>query len=63
MHRRENHDNMDAWFKKINNLAKEYDEYEFIIPLHPNPNVQKHRHLLTNLTVVDSMEHSSLLKN
>ena len=62
MHRRENHDNMDAWFKKINNLAKEYDEYEFIIPLHPNPNVQKHRHLLTNLTVVDSMEHASFIK-
>ena len=61
MHRRENHDMMDKWFQEINKLAKHYSDLEFILPLHPNPNVQKHRHLLTHVNVVDPMSHEELL--
>lgn len=62
MHRRENHSSLNVWFQKINNLAKKFSQYDFIIPLHPNPNVQKHRHLLTNVKVVDSIQHSEFIK-
>ena len=62
MHRRENHHNMDDWFKAINVLARDYPRYEFIIPLHPNPNVQKHKHLLTDVEVVKPMSHEELLE-
>lgn len=62
MHRRENHHWMAEWFKEINELVENYSELEFIIPLHPNPNVQKHRHLLKNVKVVDPMSHEELLE-
>jgi UDP-N-acetylglucosamine 2-epimerase (non-hydrolysing) len=62
LHRRENHHWMDKWFEEIEKLAIEYPHYEFIIPIHPNPNVQKHRHILKNVTVVEPLEHKELIK-
>lgn len=53
MHRRENHRDMDQWFIAINECAKKLPELQFILPLHPNPNVQKHKHLLTHVQVKD----------
>jgi UDP-N-acetylglucosamine 2-epimerase (non-hydrolysing) len=61
LHRRENHHWMDKWFIEINNLAKGNPDLEFILPIHPNPNVQKHKHLLTNINVIDPLAHSELL--
>ena len=61
LHRRENHYWVKEWFTEINNLAKDNSELEFIFPLHPNPNIQKHKHLLTNINVVDPLSHSGLL--
>lgn len=62
IHRRENHHWMPEWFKAISILAINYPQYEFIIPLHPNPNVQKHKHVLKNVTVIEPMSHEELLK-
>ena len=63
MHRRENHDNMDEWFKVINNLAEEFEgQYEFILPIHPNPNVKKHQHLLTHVKVIDPVPYNEFLE-
>ena len=62
LHRRENHHWMDKWFEEIEKLTIEYPDYEFIIPIHPNPNVQKHRHILKNVTVVEPLEHNELIK-
>jgi len=61
LHRRENHHWMDKWFEKINELAKEYDNLEFILPIHPNPNVLKHERLLTNVKVINPLEHRDLI--
>jgi len=61
MHRRENHHIMDKWFIIINELAKKCPDIEFILPLHPNPNVQKRKHLLNNVKVVDPLSHEDLL--
>lgn len=61
LHRRENHYQMDQWFTEVNNLAKDNPNLEFILPIHPNPNVQKHRHLLTNINVVEPLSHPELL--
>jgi len=60
-HRRENHHWMDEWFVEINNLAKMYPNLKFILPLHPNPNVQKHKGLLTNINVVDPLTHDETI--
>ena len=61
MHRRENHHWMTEWFQVIDKLAELHLDLEFILPLHPNPNVQKHRHLLKNVRVVEPMSHDELL--
>lgn len=61
MHRRENHHWIDQWFEEINKLAKNYPNLQFILPIHPNPNVQKHKHILSNVRVVDPLSHTELL--
>lgn len=61
LHRRENHPIMHEWFKEVNDLAIQYPELEFILPIHPNPNVQKHRDLLTNVKVVEPLSHDELI--
>jgi UDP-N-acetylglucosamine 2-epimerase (non-hydrolysing) len=64
MHRRENHEHMGLWFENINNLAIYHPELEFIIPLHPNPNVQKNKSLLTspNISIVEPLGHEELIR-
>jgi UDP-N-acetylglucosamine 2-epimerase (non-hydrolysing) len=62
MHRRENHERMAEWFSEINKLAIEYPQFEFILPIHPNPNVQKHRHLLPNVTVIEPLPYEEMLE-
>jgi|TARA_R110002020_G_scaffold208860_1_gene414721 UDP-N-acetylglucosamine 2-epimerase (non-hydrolysing) len=62
MHRRENHYNMDEWFKQINQLAIDNPELKFEIPLHPNPNVKKHKDLLTHVSVVSPFDYDTMIK-
>jgi UDP-N-acetylglucosamine 2-epimerase (non-hydrolysing) len=61
MHRRENHSMMAEWFMEINNLAVMYPELQFILPIHPNPNVQKHRNLLTDVKVIEPLTHDEMM--
>ena len=62
LHRRENRYWMDKWFIELEKLASENPELEFILPIHPNPNVQKHRHLLSKVKVVEPLSHTELLE-
>lgn len=64
LHRRENHEKMDEWFRILNSFAKYYlpSGYSFILPMHPNPNVQKHRHLLPDVKVIEPLNHDELLE-
>ena len=62
MHRRENHKEMDKWFLAINEIAKNNKDLEFLIPLHPNPDVQKHKNILTDVTIMEPMNHDILIK-
>lgn len=61
LHRRENHHIMDKWFTKVNELAILYPEYEFIFPIHPNPNVQKYKHLLTHINVINPLPYNDMI--
>ena len=63
MHRRENHENMKEWFQEIDKLAKHYSDYEFVLPLHPNPKVVDASGVLEKVKVVEPMEHLDLLKS
>lgn len=62
LHRRENHEIMDKWFIEIEKLAREYKYLHFILPIHPNPNVLKHRPILENVTVIVPQQHDQLLE-
>jgi UDP-N-acetylglucosamine 2-epimerase (non-hydrolysing) len=62
MHRRENHDIMHDWFSEINKIAEDYGEIKFTIPLHPNPNVQKHKGLLSNLNIIEPLSYDEMVK-
>lgn len=61
LHRRENHHWMAEWFTELNDLAMANSDLEFILPIHPNPNVQKWKHLLTNVKVVEPLEHTDMI--
>jgi len=63
MHRRENHDKIAEWFEAFDNLARTYHgEYRFILPIHPNPNVQKHRDLLKYVEVIEPVPYDKFLR-
>ena len=61
MHRRENHHNIQQWFRELDSLALTHSDYLFTLPIHPNPNVKKHIVELKHITVVDPMPHAALL--
>lgn len=62
LHRRENHDKIEEWFNEINKLAKSNPNLEFILPIHPNPNVIKHKHILTHVKIIEPLSHDELIK-
>ena len=62
LHRRENHALMAQWFSELEQLAIDHPEYDFIIPLHPNPNVQQYRHILKKVRAIDPVNHDEFIK-
>ena len=62
MHRRDNHELMDKWFHNLEKIANKYPNIEFLIPLHPNPNVQKHKGLFNKVKVVTPITHEELIE-
>lgn len=62
LHRRENHEIMDKWFSELNNISNEHPNLNFILPIHPNPNVQKHKGILNQrIQVINPLSHSDLI--
>jgi UDP-N-acetylglucosamine 2-epimerase (non-hydrolysing) len=64
LHRRENHDIMDRLFDELNRVALAHPKLKLVLPIHPNPNVQKHRHRLTapNLSVIAPVGYIDMLR-
>ena len=62
MHRRENHHIMDLWFHEIQKLAEQNPDLKFILPIHPNPNVQKHKNILKNVDIVPPLVYNDFIK-
>jgi UDP-N-acetylglucosamine 2-epimerase (non-hydrolysing) len=61
IHRRENHESIESWFTEINKIASKYKNIEFILPIHPNPNVKKFKKILKNIKVIEPLSHEDLL--
>jgi len=61
LHRRENHNIIIPWFENIEKLAKKYQDLDFVFPMHPNPNVQKHKNILKSVKVVEPLEYNEFI--
>lgn len=63
LHRRDNISIMASWFGKLNQIAMRYNNLQFIFPMHPNPDIQKHKHLLNseNIQIINPVSHSELI--
>ena len=62
LHRRENHGIIAEWFEALERLARRNNDIEFILPIHPNPNVLKHRDILKSVRVVCPLIHSDIIE-
>jgi UDP-N-acetylglucosamine 2-epimerase (non-hydrolysing) len=58
LHRRENWDQIPAFFEAIETLAVRHPELSFILPIHPNPRIAAHSNLLQHVKVVEPMPHA-----
>jgi len=61
IHRRNNLSIMKEWFTIIDKLASENPEIKFILPIHPNPEVKKHKDILKHVHVIDPLCHSDTI--
>ena len=61
MHRRENQPHLREWFSQIEELACEHSDYEFVFPMHPSPEVQKHRDVFSKVRVIHPVDHETML--
>jgi len=61
LHRRENHKTIQNWFEQISMLAKCHPYLDFILPIHPNPNVKKNAKFLKHVQVVDPLPYNKLI--
>lgn len=63
LHRRENFgEKMERQFQQIEELAARHRNIEFIFPMHPNPNVQRHRHLLRHVNVIPPLGYPEMMR-
>jgi UDP-N-acetylglucosamine 2-epimerase (non-hydrolysing) len=62
LHRRENKELMSEWFRSLESAAQKNPHLQFIFPIHPSPDVIKHRHILKSVRVCDPMTHDDLIR-
>lgn len=62
LHRRENQASIGEWFTNLDKLAEKYSAYEFILPIHKNPDIYKFKNSFKYVKCVEPMEHSFLLE-
>jgi UDP-N-acetylglucosamine 2-epimerase (non-hydrolysing) len=57
LHRRKNVETIHTWFSQLDSIACDHPEYDFVIALHPNPEIQKCRYLLKHVRVIEPQSH------
>lgn len=61
LHRRDNENIINLWFEELEKISQKYSDIEFVIPLHPNPNIQKYKYMLKTIKVVEPMAHNDMI--
>lgn len=62
LHRRKNVQNIQEWFIELESVARDHPEYDFVIALHPNPEIRKHASLLSSVRVIEPQAHADTLE-
>jgi len=62
LHRRENHAIAHKWFNEIEKLAISNPHLEFILPIHPNPSINRFKEDLIKVKVIDPLPHNELVE-
>ena len=62
LHRRENHDKINEWFKVLSQIATSNPDVTYTLPIHPNPNVMMHKDLLKNINVISPLPYEQFLE-
>ena len=62
LHRRENHNIINEWFHQLNIISDKFPELKFILPIHPNPEIQKNKNILNKkINIVNPLPHDELI--
>lgn len=61
LHRRENLDKIKEWFDVLEFLAQQYKGFEFILPIHKNPEIYKYKETFSNVKCVDPLDHQEFI--
>lgn len=62
LHRRENIELIKQWFEAINNIAINNPELNFLFPMHPNPQIQRYKSILSHVNVVDPLPYEKCVE-
>ena len=52
---------MEQWFVALETAAQKNPHLQFVLPVHPSPDVGKHQHLLKTVRVCNPMSHAELV--
>ena len=62
LHRNDNIPIIVKWFNEIEKISNIFSDYQFILPIHPNPSIYKHKNLLKRVQVIDPLEYNTMIK-
>lgn len=63
LHRRENWNQMGAWFAAVEALAQKHTDLEFVIPVHPNPVIKRlAAEIFKTVKVVAPLSHEAICR-
>lgn len=62
LHRRNNHKIINEWFASIEDLANQYVDIKFILPMHPNPIIQQYKYILKKVFVIEPQTHTDMIE-
>ena len=62
MHRRENLSIIKEWFHAIEKIAKDNSHLKFVFPMHPNPEITKHKKILKHVEVVKPLSYNDCIE-
>jgi len=60
LHRREKWEEMDSWYKIIDRLAQDWPSYSFVFPMHPSPEVRRHKDFLKHVKVIEPLDYTEM---